>query len=610
MNAGVWAPVGRGAVLLKLDPWLAVRFSADQMVTFGLADLQRLTRLTDTDCFIEHFAPTDRQDILERLRLLSVDGLHSDYYRTPGGRIVEVLIIKRSDGGEAYVRSTDNPLQTLEHLAHFYRSFMNSSDAVMFTDTQGTIIDVNRAFLDMYDYRLSEVIGKRPSILKSGRQTPDAYAELWKSLAKSGVWSGELTNRKRTGEELTVSLSISSVRDAAGETVGYVGTAVDITSRQRMVRQLEAQNERLVELDTLRRAFLSMASHDLKNPIQGILGYVELLRSHGSRISDEKSRRYLERIEDCATDMRDFVNQILDLEKTESGNLDLDTSRVHLEQVLRRCAEVGGAAARCRGVTVEVDIAGVSRPISVDITRMEQVFHNLISNAIKFSPEGGRIRVSYESNDQVIVVRVEDEGPGVPEESFESIFDAFHQVRSLMERRSEPHRGGVGLGLAIVKNIVEMHGGTVSVQNLRPRGCRFTVELPASKRFTSNSDIAALIVDPSNAITGYLQEPLVRHGVSCFVVSTPYEMRRLFAYERPELLFYDDDGLDDELRLALDTIRENPGGGSVNLVGVLTDEGLSSCHASDRTLRRPIADVEVADIIRDTKLIGNVGEKP
>lgn len=454
------------------------------------------------------------------------------------GPMLELFVTRQGEWFKAFYRIAPQHMPNGDRLSIFYHHFITSPMAICFTDSKGCIVDANKAFLDLYGYRIEEVRGQTPRVIKSGRQSPEVYAELWANISdpERGHWTGEVINRKRSGEEVTALLSIVAVRKPDGKLIGFIASTLDITKRKLMEEELRTRNEELEGLLRLKSELMAITSHDLKAPLNAMISYAALLKENFDDYSRDKSLQFIDRIITSGTRLTEFINELLDLRKIEGGRLVLQPRRLHLEGILRNVAETGKAVGMRLGVEVTLVIEGNPGPLWGDPMKMEQVFHNLVSNALKFSPTGTTVSVRFwQVEEGHFAVAVSDQGPGIPHDSIPHIFDPYYQVK---QKGSIPKRiYGVGLGLSIVKSIVDMHGGQVCIENNPATGCCFTVTLPAMKAPFSINECAALVVDPSDAIFQYVVEPLRRKAVDCYTVRTPAEAQRVFALERPEFLF-------------------------------------------------------------------------
>ena len=230
-------------------------------------------------------------------------------------------------------------------------------------------------------------------------------------------------------------------------------------------------NERLRELDRLKDEFVSTISHELRTPLTSISGYVELARER----ADRETSTYLEVVERNATRLLALVNDLLFVARLQSGQLELEVERVDVAALVAE--SVAGATPHAATAKVELRVhadAGVA--VAGDRRRLAQVIDNLVSNAIKFSPEDAAVDLTVQGRNGVVRIEVEDHGIGIPEEEHPRLFERFFRAQGALDR----HIPGTGLGLYITKSIVEAHGGTVAARSVAGQGTSFVVRLPAA----------------------------------------------------------------------------------------------------------------------------------
>ncbi|GAB4509607.1 MAG: hypothetical protein OHK0046_04910 [Anaerolineae bacterium] len=243
--------------------------------------------------------------------------------------------------------------------------------------------------------------------------------------------------------------------------IGYVIVMQDITPFK--------------EMDRLKSELIATVSHDLKQPLGVMRGYLELLQM--IQTFEGKSQDFIKMIDKSITGMRHLIDDLLDLARIESG-VDLKFEPVPLKSLLLECIEANASAALVKNMTIQHDLPAVSPIVLGEKSRLMQIFNNLISNAIKYTPPEGKVRISVEQRDSDIRVSIHDNGLGISPEDLPHIFERFYRVR-----RSETEGiDGTGLGLAIVKKLVEAHRGKIRVESKLGEGSVFYVTLPAYRR--------------------------------------------------------------------------------------------------------------------------------
>jgi signal transduction histidine kinase len=254
---------------------------------------------------------------------------------------------------------------------------------------------------------------------------------------------------------------------------GDYARRVTATSRDEvgdLARAFNEMSRQLSEVDRLRRELVANASHELRTPLGALRAQLENIIDGvepGDSAAIEDALRQVERL-------TDLVDQLLDLSKLESGAVPLELSEIRADALLDQVVAEWSEPASSRGVRIELEPGCPELVLRVDADRMRQVLANLVANAIRHSPEVGRVLLSARAEASTTRLEVADEGPGIPADDLERVFERFY--------RSDPARsadvGGAGLGLAIARWIVELHGGTIRAATADPTGCRIVVELP------------------------------------------------------------------------------------------------------------------------------------
>ena len=342
----------------------------------------------------------------------------------------------------------------------------SAGEAVLITDTDGTIQFVNPAFERLTGYSSDEAIGRNPRILKSGYHSSEFYREMWETLGRGQVWQGTIRNKKKDGLLFDADQTIAPVRDREGKTNSYVGVVRDITERKRMVESL--QRAVMVKVE-----FTSMVSHELRTPLTAIKEAIDVVADQTAGPVNQHQTEFLALAKRNVDRLHRLINDTLDFSKLERGEFRLELGPHDLNALTREIVMQQRVAAQKQGLRLELSLEEGLPPVRVDPDRVSQVLVNLIGNAIRYC-DGGWIEVSTRRGDgEDVVVKVQDSGPGIPEDKLEHIFEAFVQLSTGPGRRS----GGTGLGLSISKKLVELHGGRIWVESEVGRGSAFNFTL-------------------------------------------------------------------------------------------------------------------------------------
>jgi PAS domain S-box-containing protein len=421
-----------------------------------------------------------------------------------------------------------------------FRQLANAVPQIVFVaDANGKVAYINEQWMEFSGLTLEETA------------TPEIVAEIihaddrervfgaWAKAFNTGTGydvEGRMRNHK-TGEYRWFLMRSEPTKDAHGNVVQWFGTSTDITAskiaeaeRERLLISEQTLRQQAEEANRLKDEFLATISHELRTPLNHMLGWIVMLRS--GRLAPDKAAEAMETIERNVRAQNRLVEDLLDVSRIISGKLRLELQPIIPAQVVEAAAKSARPAAAAKGIELQVAERGLpigargeskekyydsnsqhSATFLGDPDRLQQIVWNLISNAIKFTPRGGRVQVSTEQLDSHITITVSDTGEGIAPEFLPYVFDRFSQANSSLKRK----HGGLGLGLAIVRHLVELHGGEVNVTSPGVgQGTTFTITLPlrnanfgtqiSDKPATSgsslDSDQSAFLRSQSAVLTG------------------------------------------------------------------------------------------------------------
>ncbi len=366
-----------------------------------------------------------------------------------------------------------------EQLRKLSKAVESSSAMVMITDQQGSIEYVNPKVEQVLGYSPDELIGHSPSLFRAPDTPVDLYRDMWNTLLNGQEWRGEIKNLRKSGAPLWVLASISPVRNDVGEIANFVLVYEDIHVRKEAETELERAKSASDQANRLKSDFLANMSHEIRTPMNAIIGMTHLALKTDLT---NKQRDYLDKIKLSSEALLDIINDILDFSKIEAGRVTLERIEFRFEDVLDHLTTVIGDKAQERGLEF---LVAASRDIPEyligDPLRLGQVLINLVNNAVKFTHRG-EVLVTASILDRVenrvrLRVSVRDTGIGMTEEQSARLFQPFVQADGSMTRKY----GGTGLGLSICKHLVELMGGTITMESEPGRGSvfQFTVSLQA-----------------------------------------------------------------------------------------------------------------------------------
>lgn len=357
-----------------------------------------------------------------------------------------------------------------------------SGEAIATKNLDGIIQTWNASAEQLFGYTADEIVGKSVTILIP----PDRLSEEDQILSRlrRGLPAERLETirLKKDGTPITVSVTVSPIKDPDGEVIGASKLIQDITVRSR----LEIQRQQLLAREQSLRAqaeavarvkdeFLATVSHELRTPLNAILGWSTMLNQN--KLDAATASRGIESIERNAKAQAQLIEDLLDVSRIISGKVRLDIKSVILTPIIDEALDAVRPAAEAKSIRLNVSIDPAAEYLRADPARLQQVIWNLLSNSIKFTAAGGEVNVTCRRTASTAEIRVSDTGEGINPKFLPYVFDRFQQADSSVTRR----HGGLGLGLAITRHLVEMHGGTIEAHSDgEGHGATFIVKLPVA----------------------------------------------------------------------------------------------------------------------------------
>ncbi|MEH2192381.1 MAG: response regulator [Nostoc sp.] len=406
-----------------------------------------------------------------------------------------------------------------------YRRIVDTSyEGIWMIDSESRTEFVNQRIFEMLGYPPEEMLGC--SIFDFIEEVNGITSEeilAWLKREGSDLKEGRL--RCKDGSYIWTLISARAILNEQNEFLGAIAMLTDISDRKRT----ESERDRLLQLEQIARAeaeaanrikdeFLAVLSHELRSPLNPILGWAKLLQSR--KFDETALQKALETIERNAKLQAELIDDLLDVSRILQGKLNLKMVSVNLASTIEAAMETVRLAAEAKSIHIEMMLDSQGKVLG-DSVRLQQVFWNLLSNAVKFTPIGGKVNVRLQCIDAQVQITVSDTGKGIHPNFLNHVFEYFRQGDSTTTRKF----GGLGLGLAIARHLVEMHGGTIKAESLgEDEGAIFTVKLPLLK------DSATCKNDPkvkrASAISTYL--PLI--GVQVLIVDDNADTRDFFSF--------------------------------------------------------------------------------
>lgn len=405
----------------------------------------------------------------------------------------------------------------------------NIIDGLITIDDKGIVASFNPAATSIFGYTAEEVKGRNIKMLMPEPYTSehDGYLQNYLSSGEKKVIGigREVTGKRKNGSTFPMELAVSEMM-INGERM-FTGIVRDITERKK--------------IENMKSEFISTVSHELRTPLTSIRGALGLVLGRSADQLSDKARNMLEMANRNSERLTLLINDILDLEKIESGRLEFHFATVDLVSLTRRALEDNEGYAQNHQVTLQLDTTLDSALVWGDEHRLLQVFANLISNAVKYSPKGGQVEISISAQEGGYRVAVRDHGKGIPEEFRTRIFQRFAQADSSDTRE----KGGTGLGLSIAKAIVEFHKGSIGYESESDKGTVFHFDLPSSAQHNGHehleetNGIQVLICEDNIDVAAILAEMLESKNVVSDIATTAEAARTLLRNHAYRLLLLD-----------------------------------------------------------------------
>jgi PAS domain S-box-containing protein len=348
----------------------------------------------------------------------------------------------------------------------------SSEDAIVSKNLETIITSWNRGAERLFGYTADEMIGQPISRLFPPDRLNEEAGILARIVRGERVEHFETVRLRKNGTLVDVSLTISPVRNNAGEIVGASKIARDISEQKRAAQRLAEAHEELKRADRLKIEFLATLSHELRTPLTAILGWIQILKD---RPDAEELEQGLQVIERNVRLQSKLIEDLLDMSRIEAGKVILDLQRLDLASVVSAAMETVRPTAEAKEIRLTSAFAEVGGNVMGDKNRLQQVVWNLLTNAVKFTPRLGQIHVTIEQVHSHVEITVTDSGKGIGPEFVGHVFDRFRQADASTTRK----HGGLGIGLTIAKHLTELHGGMLSVASPGlGLGASFTIRLP------------------------------------------------------------------------------------------------------------------------------------
>ncbi len=404
---------------------------------------------------------------------------------------VEVVVTPLHIGGEvsytAFVSDIAERKKSQERLNLFRRLFDESTQCVGITNPSGELLYQNRAQATELGYSHAELIGQSYLVVVP-QDRRDAFASTVQAAARADEgWSGTLVLQRKDGSVFTSMSNIGFIKDAAGLVQYAFNIYTDITDEMARSAELAAAKDEAERANLAKSDFLSSMSHELRTPMNAILGFAQILQYDRALTADQKDS--VQEIFKAGRHLLALINEVLDLAKIEAGKVAISLENVNLSDLLQECQDLIQPLANDRQVHITVRIPAQCTVLA-DRTKLKQALINILSNAVKYNRDGGKVMVSVESERGAVRVSIEDTGVGIAEQRMGELFQPFSRLEA-----EGGNIEGTGIGLTITRRLVELMGGSMGVRSTAGVGTTFWVLLPLGDG--DNKDYSATDFGPS-----------------------------------------------------------------------------------------------------------------
>ncbi|HUA36626.1 MAG TPA: PAS domain S-box protein [Candidatus Binataceae bacterium] len=418
-------------------------------------------------------------------RLLSRDGkrfsgnLRMASWRDAAGRLAGFTIVARDLSAE---KQAERAIR--EQQAYSANLFESNVDAIVTTDSNGIVTGANQRMCTLTGRSREELIGTR-----FADQTKDpvrADEALRRVLGEGTLADCELAIRGGGDAAAVVSCNATILRGADDRIRGVFVAARDISARKRLEDELrrkndelEERNRQVQEANRLKSEFLANMSHELRTPLNAIIGFSELIFDGKAGALSDDQREYLADILTSGRHLLALINDVLDLSKVEAGKMEFLPERVELAAVAAEVRDILRSLAGKKRIAISTEVDRAIGPVTIDPGRLKQVLYNFLSNALKFTPDGGKVTIRImPAGETDFTLEVEDTGIGISHEDLTRLFVEFQQLDASTAKKYQ----GTGLGLALTKRIVEAQGGEIGARSEPGRGSVFSARLARTHR--------------------------------------------------------------------------------------------------------------------------------
>ncbi len=364
-----------------------------------------------------------------------------------------------------------------EEIRKLSKAVEQSMATIVITNKQGEITYANPQFEKSTGYSVKEILGKNPRILKSKNTTSSEYKELWQTILAGETWQGEFLNVRKDGSEYWERAIISPIFNDQNKITDFIAIKEDITERKRIQEELIASEKELRQINTQRSKFTSILAHDLRGLVGSYHAYSDLIYSKFENFSNEELKEQIENLSKSSGESLKLLDNLLDWGRATQGNINVLSENLNLKIEVETLIKLLSEFSNAKGIKL-INTSDADISIFSDANIIQTVLRNLVYNAIKFTPKGGEIRISYKKKpNNKVEMSVEDTGIGMSPSIINKLFKTGEKV----VRIGTSSESGSGLGLLICEEMVKHLGGKIEVESQEGKGSRFFFTIPAKQ---------------------------------------------------------------------------------------------------------------------------------
>lgn len=357
----------------------------------------------------------------------------------------------------------------------------NASDHIVITDAEGIVLYANPTVETISGFTFQETVGQKAGKLWGNLMDKSFYQNMWKVIkTDKKTFIGEITNHRKNGQKYIAEIKISPILDHQRQVLFFVGIERDIT--------------KIKEIDRMKTEFLSLASHQLRTPLSAMKWFLEMLLTGDAGELVDKQRKFVTKVNQSNERMIGLVNALLNVSRIESGRIMIDPEPTNLKELVDQIITEVQPKLEEKKQQLRVKADPTLPSIKIDPKLIREVYLNLLTNAIKYTPPGGEISVSISKKDPEIISQVSDNGYGIPKAQQNRVFQKFFRGENILKKETR----GTGLGLYLIKAIVESSGGKIWFQSQEGKGTTFWFSLPLAGSLAKKGEVG---IEPTRGLT-------------------------------------------------------------------------------------------------------------